>query len=303
MHGIDRFMSFKPFQQILVSRVALILLCVLIGGCSMNRVTTRATVSVIANGLPALYRETDLQLAEAALGSDIKLLEVLLESDPRNRRLLLLLSQAYAAYSLGFVEDIEPERAKMLYLRGRDYALQSLSFGRHSSTRLVELTSDELTARVDEVQKKDIEPLFWSALCWGNWIMLNLTEPQAIFDLTRVETMMRRVLELDEGYYFAGPHLFFGSVLAARPVMLGGNPAKAREHFQRGRELTGDAFLLMQYYEARFLAVQMQDEELFTTLLTNVLEAPLSILPDYGLINRIAKRKAALLLEHKDELF
>ncbi|GAG59489.1 unnamed protein product, partial [marine sediment metagenome] len=55
--------------------------------------------------------------------------------------------------------------------------------------------------------------------------MLNLDNPRAIFDLPKVEALMKRVLELDETYYFAGAHLFFGSLFAARPAMFGGNAA------------------------------------------------------------------------------
>ena len=61
-----------------------------------------------------------------SLISNIKLLEGLLKTDPDNRNLLMLTCQGYAGYALGFVEDEEPERARKLYRRAKQYGIRML---------------------------------------------------------------------------------------------------------------------------------------------------------------------------------
>jgi hypothetical protein len=56
-------------------------------------------------------------------------------------------------------------------------------------------------------------------------------------------------------------------------------------------------------YYARTYAVQMQDQELFESLLAKVDEASPDILPEARLPNMIAKRKAKLLRDKINELF
>ncbi|MCK5077346.1 MAG: hypothetical protein KAR38_13275, partial [Calditrichia bacterium] len=62
-------------------------------------------------------------------------------------------------------------------------------------------------------------------------------------------------------------------------------------------------FLITKVFYARFYAVQVQDAELYENLLQEVLDADLEILPDFKLINKLAKQKAQLWIDKKDELF
>jgi len=97
--------------------------------------------------------------------------------------------------------------------------------------------------------------------------------------------------------------LFFGSLHAAKPVMLGGKPDESKKHFDKALELTDNKFLMTQVYYARFYAVQVQEVELYEKLLNEVIEADLEILPEFRLINQVAKQKAQLWLNKKDDLF
>jgi hypothetical protein len=66
----------------------------------------------------------------------------------------------------------------------------------------------------------------------------------------------------------------------------------------------GDKKMLLPYfYMAKSYAVQVQDKELFLSLLKTVEDAPIDILPEQRLVNAIAKRKAKALAARVDELF
>ena len=274
----------------------------LLSGCSIQKIALKATSGLFYSGMDAIYRESDLQIAEQAIASDLKLLEGFYLSDPSNRDILLMLTQGYASYSLGFVEDVEPGRAKLFYLRARDYGLQLLRFTRAFKDS-IPTEEEAFIQRLTRLEKKDVPALFWTAFAWAGWINLSKDDPQAVFDLRKVKAMMKRVIELDEGYFFGSAHLFFGSVLGSLPKMLGGNPEKAREHFQRALELSHEKFLMTYVYLARYYAQPKLDEALFDKYLKHVLQAPMDILPGYQLITAIAKQKAQRLITKKEELF
>ncbi|MDZ7261240.1 MAG: TRAP transporter TatT component family protein [candidate division KSB1 bacterium] len=274
-------------------------LIVTLSGCSLQKMAIRSTGGILDYSLTALYEEDDLRLAEQAIASDLKLLEGLIKGDPGNEQFLLLAAQGYGSYALGFAEDEDPLRARKFYRRGRDYGLQLLE--QKKAFRLKDLETIQSTLR--SFTEKDVPALFWTAYDWAGWINLSLTDPVALADLPKVQAMMHRVLELDEGYFYGGAHLFFGTILAARPRMLGGNPQKAQEHFQRCLELNQGKFLMTQLYYARFYAVQVQDQKLFQNLLQQVLDASLDLLPEQRLANALAKEKAKRLLQKMEELF
>src|SRR4051812_26918624 len=106
-----------------------VLLAVLaLAGCgSIDRYALRTTVSMLERGRKAALDEPDYQLGRDAVASQLKLIETMLVSDPENRSLRRLAAEGFGGYAFLFVEDAEPQRAKGLYIRGRDHALAALA--------------------------------------------------------------------------------------------------------------------------------------------------------------------------------
>lgn len=270
--------------------------------CSMQRLAVRSTQGILEKGLEAMYEEDDLQLAEQAVASNLKLLEALVRSDPKNRKVLLMTSQGYSSYALGFVEDTDRQRARKFYARGRDFGLRILNQKKEFRAALTADLSS-FASSLKHFSKKDVPALFWTANGWGNWINLGLNDPEALAQLPKVRLLMERVLELDESYFYGSAHLFFGSLYGGTPKMLGGDPQKSKWHFERCLEINGGRFLMTYVLYARYYAVQIQDRQLFQSLLRKVLDTSLDILPEQRLANRIAQKKAGLLLARIDDLF
>lgn len=274
----------------------------LLFSCSFQKLAIRSTTGVFSYGVEALYDETDLKLAEQATASNLKLLEGLHKADPENKEILLLLTQGFASYSLGFVEDESVERAQLFYLRARDYGfllLQQTEAFKDSIPR----REDEFVSRLQKIKEKDVPALFWTAFAWGGWINLSKDNPQAIFDLGKVRPMMQTVIELQEDYFYGAAHLFFGSILGSLPRMLGGDPEKARSHFEKCLAISNEKFMLAYVYMARYYAYPTLDEELFDKYLKAALQAPPDILPDNKLLTAIARDKAQKLIVKKEQLF
>ena len=262
-----------------------------------------STVGGIADdGFEAFTSESDLAFAEQALPANLKLMEVMLKSDPDNERILRLLSQGYSSYALGFLEGKDDARAREFYIRGRDFGYRIM----RRDARLAQAldgTVDDLKAELATRGKDDVPGVFWSAFGLGSYIQLSLTEPSALADLPKAEAMMEFVDRVDSSYYYGGADLFLGTLAGMRPKMLGGNPEKAKAYFEKALRLSGGKFLITYDYYASAYAVPTQNEELFTELLGKVQGASLDILPEFRLANAIAKEKAAALLAKKADLF
>lgn len=280
----------------------IVLVLLIIGGCSFQKIALRSTTGIFAYGVQALYDETDLQLAEQAMASNLKLLDGVHKADPENKDILLLLTQGYASFSMGFVEDNNTERAKIFYLRARDYGLMML--------KQTKVFKDSIPVRetnfIDAVQKLEesqLPALFWTAFAWGGWINLSKDDPQAIFDLGKVKAMMQKVIDLDESYFYGTAHLFFGTIYGSMPRMLGGDPEQAKMHFEKCLSLNDKKLVLAYVYLAKYYAQPLLDEELFDEYLELVLHVPLDVLPDNQLLTAIARDKAQKLKAKRDELF
>jgi hypothetical protein len=119
----------------------------------------------------------------------------------------------------------------------------------------------------------------------------------------RAVMLMDRVLALDPEYFFGGPYVFFGAFLASMPVALGGDPARAREYFDKARAATHGRLLIVDVLDAQLLLRQTQDRKRFHERLTTVVESTDDAWPDMALINGVARVKARRLLELEDEWF
>jgi len=285
-------------------RKSIIVLTALIffSACSMDKFVIRQTGALLDYGVLALYEETDLKLAEQAMASDIKLLEGMIKGDPENEHLLLLTTQALNGYALGFVEDEEPERAKVFYLRAKEYGLRVL----RQDDEFAEADTgsfEAYTAAVKNMDEEYLDALFWTGFAWAGWINLSIDDPRAMIDLTKVQILMERVLEIDETYFHGATHLFFGSIWGVKPKMLGGDPEKAKEHFERNLEITKGKFLLTYVYYAMFYAAKVLDEDLFYSFVVKIEETPADVLPGFQLLNMIAKKKVKYLKEFGAEWF
>jgi len=281
--------------------IACALAALLLSGC-IQQIAVSTVGGIVDDGFEGFTEEADLAFARDALPGNLKLIDVLLKSEPDNERLLRLASQGYNSYALAFLEDSDPERARAFYLRGRDHALKIL----RTDERIAKALSahpDELRAVLSTTPASMVPAAFWAAFGWGSYIYLSLDNTDALADLPRAEALMQFVADNDSAYYYAGADLFLGMLYGSRSKMLGGDPAKSRMHFERALRITDRKFLMAQLYYARSYATQNLDEELFDALLAEVESASLEILPENRLANAVAKQKAALLKAKKPELF
>ena len=284
-------------------RISLLLfLPMLLGGCGLAK-------------LARIQGEGDLAVVEATLEGNIGTLENLSKIGSKN--LIVKTARAYSSYA-GFIEDKMEEaeiagdyetaedmhaRAIDLYIRSEGYAAKALakSDKTFSEVRTVDMTVFQKA--LQKLKKKDVEPLFWTAYSIARGISLQKDDPMQVIDLARVELMMKRVLELDETFYFGSAHLFYTVYYGDRAISIGGDPEKAKEHIAHVDQINDGKFLMSKLYLARYYAYPKQDVTLFKQSLQEVLDAPSDIYPGEEAATSLAKSRAKRLLNQVDDLF
>ncbi len=277
--------------------IGLILFLINLSHCSLNRIVSHAIGGFMEDGIKVMYQEDDLEIAEQFMANNLKMVEILLARDPDNPELNLIAAQGFGAFAMAFVEDEDLERAERLYFRGLQYAFKALPDDKKFDTRI---KPAELEIILSKYTKAEVPTLFWLGFNWGSYVLRHLDDPRILVNLSKVEMIMHRVLELDETYNFGGVHLFYGTFYAARPPMLGGNPELGRQHFERNLELTNNSFYMAKFMLARYYAVQVQNRELFDSLLQEIIALDINKYPEIKLMNSLAKRKAKQLIKEQD---
>ncbi len=289
--------------------------------CSVRNMMIDEVVGTMETGLPAFEQESDLELLEKALPANIKLLETFLAGNPTNARLLVLLSRMYAGYTFAFVEgrldaamlaDYPPEddtlsveaiKASLnrYYLRGAEFAMNALEI-RYPDCRaqLGKVATTE--SFFEDLTEADVPALFWYAFNLGAHVNQNRDDMQAIAKAYLAEKAMQRVIELDEAYYNGGAHLFLMVYYASRSPMMGGNPEKARAHYDRLKTLAGVDFLIADVYYARYYLYRTQNRQAYEETLNRVLKDPPTE-DIYPLLNAVAVKRAETYLGATNRLF
>ncbi len=285
-----------------ISAVFCLCLLFLSSACLPNKKLTVGAAATLLEGVAkASSQQPDLRILREGMPAYLMLIDGMIQTWPDNDRLLIAGAQSYSSFASLFVEEDDKEYANSLYARGKQYALRSLEV--RGFKEPLSRPFDEFKQGLKRLGKKDVPYLFWSATCWASWIRLNLGSMEALSELPRVEWMMDRVLEIDEGFYYGGPHLFMGIWFASRPKIAGGDLKKAQQHFLKALDLGQGKFLMAYVYYAKYYARQMGDKELFVSILQRVLEAPLEASPDLTLANTVAKREAKEMLGRIGEYF
>ena len=265
--------------------------------------TVGAAASLLEEVAKSSYKQSDLRVIREGMPAYLMLLDGMVEAWPENERLLIAAAQSYASFASAFAEDQDQDQdfAGVLYGKAKAHALSALE--RRGVQNPAGSPFEDFEKALKDLGKADVPYLFWAASCWGNWIGLNLNSMDAQAELPRVELMMKRALELDEGFYYGGPHLFMGIWYAMRPKVAGGDLNRSQIHFQRAMELGQGKFLMAHIYYANYYARRTFDRDLFSATLRKVLDTRADSVPELTLLNTVALKRAKEMLNRVEDYF
>jgi len=154
------------------------------------------------------------------------------------------------------------------------------------------------------VTRRDVPLLYWTAAARGLPISLSKTSPELIAELPLVETIIRRVAELDETFDAGALPEFLITLEAAHSgVKLELQQKLMRQHFDRALELSKGKRAGTYVSFAENACVPAQDAAEFKSLLEKALAVDPDADPGNRLANLVAQRRARWLLRHIDDLF
>lgn len=285
--------------------------------CSPSKIASDLTSGIFKEGAPIFEQEGDVDTAEVSGLAMIKTLEVFNFQNPSNKNYLNLLARSYATYAFGFFEtrmvqyqfsdpdkyNMYVERAKGFYKKGKAYGMDLLRRKDEGLVKAMSKSLDQVRKKIHGYERHDIEPVFWTAFNWGSYINLSKDDITVVADLPIVEALMARIVEIQPGFYFGAPYMFYGVYYASRPAMLGGNPKAALENFEKAAQVTQGRNLMVYALEAQFLAVQTMDRGLFDEMLSKISSGNIEALPEQRLAGALAKQRAKYLQDNASHYF
>ena len=208
----------------------------------------------------------------------------------------------YAAYGI-LVEHEDPEYARYLFQRGREYGMLSLKNNKKFREGLEK--GVKIHKLVHHFDKGYEGPLLFTSLAWGLLVMLDPDDMFELVNMPDIIAMVDRSIELDEGYLYGLGLTFKGAYYAFVPEFmgLGGGPESSKATFDKAKSKSDGMVVLADTFRARYWATLMKDEEMFDEILKKTVELPRNYYREGTLLNELARWKARDYLREKDEWF
>lgn len=294
--------------------LAALLLLLAGGACSVRKFAINRLGDALSEAGATYASDDDPELVREALPFALKLIESLLAESPGHRGLLTAAASGFTQYAWAFIEQeadrVEEEdyrtaaamrsRARRLYLRARDYGLRGLETRHEGFSRRLRDSADGAVAGISA---GEVPLLYWTAASWGLAISAGKDDPELIADIPLVEALVRRALELDEGYDHGALHDFLITFEGGRSEAMGGSETRARKHLERALELSGGERASPLVSFAETVSVGNQDRAEFVRLIDRALAIDPDARPDWRLANLVMQRRARWLRENIELFF
>ncbi len=286
----------------------------LVGACSIQRYATGKVADALAATGGTYASDEDVELIREASPFGLKLMENVLESQPEHQGLLTALAGGFVQYGYAFValdgdiaeqesmaraDDLH-ERARKLYLRGREYGLRALEVARPGFRN--ELARDPVAAAA-MLRSAEMEALYWTVAGWGASLALSKDRPEAVADQPLLEALLDRALLVDEGYGSGALRTLLISYEPARIVGSRDAFERSRRHFERAVELSRGCSAGPYVALAETVSIAQQNRAEFERMLGRALEIDVDRVPSRRVENLVQQRRARWLLSRTDELF
>jgi predicted anti-sigma-YlaC factor YlaD len=292
----------------------LALLALPLSGCSIKSMAINTVGNALAESGSNFSADDDPELIAAAIPFGLKTIEGLLAQSPKHKGMLFAACSGFTQYSYAFVQQeadyVEAQdlqkatemraRAKKLYLRAVGYGMRAFDEEIPGFSAQIRKDPD---AALSKTTKKHVPLLYYTGAAWAAAFAVDVTDSSLSVNQTAIEKIMRRALDLDEGWEKGSLHDFFISWEAGH-ASAGGSIDKAKEHFARSKTLSAGQRVspFVSYAESVLVAEQKKAE------FEQVLKEGLAIdvekaAPEQRLANILAQKRAKWLLSRVDELF
>ncbi|TKS58731.1 MAG: hypothetical protein EWM72_02788 [Nitrospira sp.] len=271
-----------------------------LSGCSVKRLAVDLMGNALAGDSDVFSSDDDPELVREAIPFGLKTYESLLAISPDHQGLLLSTAKGFTAYAYLLQDEADRideqdfsrarqlrARAKRLYLRGRNYAIRGLELAHPKFVARLRRDQDSTVA---ETSGQDVPFLYWAAASWAGALSAGSDDLTLVSDIPLIGALVRRVVEVNEGYEAGAAHEFLVSYEARRP---GGSADRAREHFRRALELADAPRASVYLALAEGVSMPEQNLNEFKELLATALAVDPDREPNLRLANVVAQQASA----------
>ncbi|MCP4671624.1 MAG: hypothetical protein GY857_09985 [Desulfobacula sp.] len=263
-------------------------------------IISSATSDMMGHLSKSILNSDDLSMVKDGAPAYLLMIDSLIHRDPENKNLLRTASALYTSYADLFVKD--RVRSKKMADKALDYAQRAICLENHDACRLKSITFKEFETIISNMQKEDVPAFFTLGNAWAGWIMVNTNDFNAIADISRIELIMQRIIELDETYQDGAAYLYLGTLASLLPPSLGGKPQQGKLFFNKAMEICKGKNLMVKVLFAKMYARMMFDRTLHDKLLKEVITADPNV-PGFTLVNTWAQVQAMELIKSADDYF
>ncbi len=279
-------------------RLALVFLCFYLASCSS--IIEKQTSKFTDNLSSTVLSFEDPETVKAATPTFLILIDSMARHEDSSGKTQMAAAQMFGSFAGAFVT--EPKRQKLLSNKAFHYAKSGSCKLEKDWCKLDSAPKDEFNTIIDSINEDNLDLAYAYAVAWLGYIQTHADDWAVVAQLAKAQQLLEKVASIDDTIDNAGPHLYLGSIASTLPPALGGKPEIAKQHFEKGIEITQGKSLLIKTEYARRYARSTFDKELHHQLLSEVIEAD-PIAGELTLMNAWAQQQAQILLDDEAEYF
>lgn len=276
--------------------------------------TSTAVTNELSEKAKGLWAQRD---DKAKLQEAIGVWEELVQKDPKNAEALTMLARANYFLADGFLalEGTAEEVEMKTYEKGADYgerALLVLEPEFEKAMRAETKFEDAMCADADAalagkgcgkstIGKAGIPAAYWYAVNLGRFASKQGLSARLYYK-DKLKATMARIYELDQNFYYGAADRYFGAFFSILPSIAGKDLDASGRHFAKSIELAPE-YIPTKVVKAQFLAIELDDEDMYRKLLQEVLAGDETENGDIAPEIRAAKRTAKKMLDEAEDKF
>ncbi len=288
-----------------------------LSGADKNGNPQKTDASESSMMLP-LTGESDPILMADFFPTALKLYEIMHVQNPSHQGITAMTASLYVMYANAFIQhkadmmsidqyelqNSEYKRAKMHYLRGRNYAMEVFEQRYPGFTNKV-LSGDAalIDASVSELKNNDVENAYWLGSAWlGAWSVDPL-DPLILPTIGGAVAVLEKAGELDPYFNQGAVWDVLTSFYAGAPADFGGSMDRALESHKMSLEASEGKTPGPYVTYAQAICIPLQDAEGFDAALLKALSINPDDNPSTRLAATITQEKARFLQSNRDNYF
>lgn len=255
--------------------------------------------ALIATGDAAWANRGDKAQLEAAIASWEKAAAM----NPQDWQTQAKLSRGYYFLADSFLrkEGEGSEKQLTTYEKGTAAGERAMAAVSPKFKEEVTKADGKVEEAVKHVPAEGIEAAYWYATNLGRWSHYKGLGAK-LGNKDKIKAAMTRVMEIDEKFFHAAPHRYFGAFYAIAPSFAGGDMDKSEKEFKKAIEMAPNYIGTKVLYAAEY-AKKKKDRALFDKLIAEVLATPDDVIPELVPETKNDKDKATELKANADKLF